>query len=847
MIRKYLISLILLILLIPFISAWSTNTFNVTGQTSENLTTTGDNIFRYIGIPTNTILTNAYLNISGYELKSPESIWNNGIINYWNLNNQLGNNISTGLGLTNNSCTNSVTMGKIEGGYYCGDDSADYLKSGTITGLGTKNFSFSGWVNITSNGTTGNYILNEPVNIYYDPEGWLWCGLNETHNYFINSQWTHIVYIQNDTEFKCYVNGIKRGNGTATTLFPTTNYLSLGGHAPITDWSLNGWIDEIGIWNRSLTESEIAKLYNSGNGLSFNTSIPTYPQDVVVFGGNYDYADDEQIFSDGTSFTTTNQTKNFAVNFNRYTTLCNCDHCSLRSGFCYVPFIFSTTDTQGVLGYSNLVFNNLGFIENNQTFNSSTYETLSESFSINLTYDSSFYTGISANLVYNNTNYAGTKIGTGNTIQFSKTLSIPSISADTNKTFYWIIALTNSSGTSYFNSTFNNQTIKNFGIDDCSAYSNRILNISLKDEEFKTYLTGNIEVSLTYSNPANPSLYISYFNNFTNRNNVSICMENLTYGNILDTTIRYSATNYETEYYYIDNHILTSGELPIIINLYDLNSTASTSYLNTYRDCSYLLTGNAIIETWRKYVSEGTFYLVEMSKTNEVGQAVNHLVSEDIMYKYYVKKDGVLQYITDEFPALCIDTPCRVNILQKGTYCDTGTFEGWESDPSITYTFNYDDTTRYVTFEFSTVDGSTATLNLSVTQFSVYLNNTICSKQMTSAGGTLSCYLPTSLINATYYAEVRKNNNYLTAMFVNTNTDAIDVFGLDGVLFTTLLVLTLGLIFISTGWGVLVVSLLGFIVASTLSLIAFNWTLLIWLAVAILIVIIKIARKENSG
>jgi hypothetical protein len=324
-------------------------------------------------------------------------------------------------------------------------------------------------------------------------------------------------------------------------------------------------------------------------------------------------------------------------------------------------------------------------------------------------------------------------------------------------------------------------------------------------------------------------------------------MENLTYGNILDATIKYSATNKVVEYYYIDNHIVTNGELPLIINLYDLNTSDSTSYLNTYKDCSYLNIGDAIIETWRKYVSEGQFYLVEMSKTNEVGQTVSHLVSEDIVYKYYVRKDGVLQYITPEFNALCISTPCQINIVQKGEYCDTGSFEGYQSDPDITYILNYNETTRYITFEFSTNDGTPATLNLLVTKFDSYFNTTACSETITSAGGTLSCYIATTLTNSTYYIEITKNGNFVTSAFMNLNTDAQDIFGLDGVLYTFLIILTLSLAFIPTGWGVLIVMVLEFVVSGLLSFISWNYTLLIWLCLACIIIILKISKKVDSG
>jgi hypothetical protein len=235
------------------------------------------------------------------------------------------------------------------------------------------------------------------------------------------------------------------------------------------------------------------------------------------------------------------------------------------------------------------------------------------------------------------------------------------------------------------------------------------MNISLLDEYSREYVnsTGaSINIEINYGG-------IIYYNNFTNRNNFSVCINNLTYGNTLDATIEYTSSGRVIEYYYIDNHILESSDVPFIIDLYNLDLGNSTSYLNTYKDCTYLTVPNAIIEVWRKYIGNSE-YLVEMSKTNEVGQAVTHLVSEDVIYYYKIRKDGEIQYITDNFNALCIDTPCQINIIQKGVYCDSEEFDWSYTDSSLTYTFTFNSTSRVLTFQYSTVDGSTAKINLTV-------------------------------------------------------------------------------------------------------------------------------------
>ena len=96
--------------------------------------------------------------------------------------------------------------------------------------------------------------------------------------------------------------------------------------------------------------------------------------------------------------------------------------------------------------------------------------------------NSTYYTNIQGVLIYNETNYIGTKYGTGDTITFNKTITIPNINTETNMTFYWEIELIKG-GSIKINSTFNNQTINILNIDDCSSYSILILNYTLRDEE----------------------------------------------------------------------------------------------------------------------------------------------------------------------------------------------------------------------------------------------------------------------------------------------------------------------------------------------------------------------------
>jgi hypothetical protein len=85
--------------------------------------------------------------------------------------------------------------------------------------------------------------------------------------------WYHAVFVADGTNLTIYVNGVQR----AQQSFPySIDYgsdavLIIGGRDAANGWTMNGRLDEIGVWNRALTTDEITALYNSGSGLPYSS------------------------------------------------------------------------------------------------------------------------------------------------------------------------------------------------------------------------------------------------------------------------------------------------------------------------------------------------------------------------------------------------------------------------------------------------------------------------------------------------------------------------------------------------------------------------------------------------
>lgn len=95
--------------------------------------------------------------------------------------------------------------------------------------------------------------------------------------------WYHVVVTFNATastnNFQIFINNSKTqrtGSGAPCgSISGNSNPFYLGVHVESpTAYFLNGYLDEVGMWNKVLSDAEVTSLYNSGNGLSYADTAP---------------------------------------------------------------------------------------------------------------------------------------------------------------------------------------------------------------------------------------------------------------------------------------------------------------------------------------------------------------------------------------------------------------------------------------------------------------------------------------------------------------------------------------------------------------------------------------------
>lgn len=519
---------------------------------------------------------------------------------------------------------------------------------------------------------------------------------------------------------------------------------------------------------------------------------------------------------------------------------------------CYRNATFSDCS----FSYANYSFSVDDWAEVSQTYNKEVVEGNIENFNISIGYNSIKFTNIEARLIYNETSYLGTKIGTGFDVVFTKDITIPNVATDTNLTFYWEINLINNTN-NYYNSSLNNQTIKNLFIDDCTTYTTLILNASIYDEETQDMLNSSdntiIEIDIDIFSEGGTTPIIEYSQNYTNMSSATVCigddLSNSTYQ--MDAQIFYKADDYAEEFYHIQNLTLTNSSIPQNINLYDLKDTNAQSFKITYKNSNFLAVENALIQIQRKYINEGVFKIVEIPKTDSNGETLASLQLEEAIYTLVIVKNGVNLATFSNIMAICqnpaLET-CEINLNNFGSAISP---KDYTVGDDFIFTLTYNKLTREIETIFSIPSGGASEVILNATLFDNLGGTEACSESITSAGGTLNCIVPINLGNGTVITKITKAGELMGQAFISLKQKPKDLYGANIVFLGLILTLTLVGIGITdtpmiTGFffllGAILLIALNLVDTGVSSFIGAGATVL-WLFIAIIVVLIKGSKR----
>jgi len=254
--------------------------------------------------------------LSADEIK--ELYLSKGLVGHWKMDASVSNITATrdssgydkhstiynGALLTNN--------GRFKEGYNFEKYTNDVICAGTSTiyDFGNSSFSVSSWFkpkNIISNYFVSKWLTATDRWVLYTNSAGKYAGWIEINDAPINvigpsavqDEWVHVIMVRNReiSQFELYVNGVRYNvSDSLGALNNSASNLCLGGASSAGAFSVNGTVDEVRIYNRALSASEIAALYNGTKtnyfvlktdpvlGLTDETPAPTDSDETGLVG-----------------------------------------------------------------------------------------------------------------------------------------------------------------------------------------------------------------------------------------------------------------------------------------------------------------------------------------------------------------------------------------------------------------------------------------------------------------------------------------------------------------------------------------------------------------------------------
>jgi len=520
-----------------------------------------------------------------------------------------------------------------------------------------------------------------------------------------------------------------------------------------------GGVDEFGYWNEYFTNDLIEQIYNAGNGLTyiFNDTKPKVtlntPADAVIamndFTLNCSASDDIALVNitlwiDGV--------QNLTV-LNTTTTKTLSLETDLSFAMGLHNWTCSAYDDNKAIGWAatNRTLKASYWEEGTNTYNATVFETATETIILNISYNPTIYSNILATLIYNGTSYTSTKSTDTGTITFSKYLDIPLLTpgvTSEKKQFYWQLALTNATGTSYDNSSFINQTVSLFNFTKCTGTLNSPVNINFTiynetsrnnitaelDGTFIYWMgTGNIKKNYSYDSSAS---WINY--SFCSNTNNSFKV---------DSTLKVKADYFYEKMFHFNNQIYNNRTTHTKLFLLDQGS----SIIVQVRDSGLVPLDGYSVRIYRYYPEDNSYEIIERAKTDEYGQFVARLIEPNTeKYQFeFLNPSNVVVKRTGDMTIACRTTICVLPFIIEDT---TDDFERFENLTEYDWSFEFSETTNTFTFTWADVSGVSAYNRLEVMRYLWNGTTLVCNTTSVLESGSLTCAVGNT--SASYQAQV---------------------------------------------------------------------------------------------
>ena len=781
-----------------------------------------------------------------------------GIIVYDNSTNKNNGTLTNGAGwetgLVSNYAANFTTAA--EGGN-------DYVISNGGVGItGADNRTINYWATMRRNyestminlGVTGGSNTEFRASVRNPGTGREWAlsidnSAYQTGDVVNTSKHMHTI-TYNSTTAIYYLDGIEIGNFEVVAATGGGNVYV--GNTNLAVNEFGGVIDEVGIWSRPLTTSEIIDLYNGGSGIEFvptaiDNSINSTVSLVSPNNGNSTVLGD--LFFN-TTITPTNANITNATFFIWYTnstilnkTIVGASGMEANSSFFTLPSppqgIFNwnllgcvKNSTTSLCNYaaSNYTFTRSSFSTDAIYFNPSVYETENQFYQSNITALAGISV-VSSTLVYNGTNYPA-EVGIISSSKYSlfSTIDVPLINTATSEDKPFHFEFTYISGSSKYsgNATSGTQQVNKTIFSKCGTTSTQpSANWSIFDEGNKTLaVSSDIKTSISY--------WLGSGNVKKLNNSITIAPSDVYCVNANRTfyaspTIELSASSYNSRIYQFYRE--SYNDTMRTTNLYLLNDSAGTNIIIEVKNSGLVALREYLVEIYRLYPDEGNYTLVESQITDDFGVVVSRLIENTVKYKFkFYDTNKKLVKSTGDLSVVCYSSYCTLPFVVEEV---TDVFDDWRNNLSdYSYSLTFNPATNITTFAWDDNTGNSAVNRLEVIKWAMNQSILICNTSSSSADSILTCSLGPGI--ATYKIQAFRHSGGVERRidFLDVKIGVtFDIYGKEGLIWVFILLFTMMAVgAFNPQIGALLFGA-GFTVMGMLGIISFSFT--VWVAVMI--------------
>jgi len=381
----------------------------------------------------------------------------------------------------------------------------------------------------------------------------------------------------------------------------------------------------------------------------------------------------------------------------------------------------------------------------NNTFTSPIPDGSFNSHVSNIKYNQDLVSNITATLNYNSTNepstYSDSNTNNGVIRTFNSSFYIPEVYDElVNSSIYWNYTLYYLNGsTGYYTTPLQNQTIQMIAIDDCTTYTNKVLNFTGADELSLTYFNFSIDATINISK----NNLVKTFNfSFTNDSYYhELCAIPVDAGFDLYSTFNfYDGDNgvYAKRGYYIVDYPLISGN-PSLVDLYLISKSVASPVKVIVQDASGINQEGLYVKLQRYYPENNLFRTVQVGKTDSNGEVNFYVEPSDLggYAEYYLIIENETTELKRFGPRtfLSTDTEVTVKLVESTLF----SFTEMQENINVGVTFN--NITNVTSISFSSTSNTANTYGYSIILTNVTSNYAVCSNSTTSTSVTFTCYL----------------------------------------------------------------------------------------------------------